>query len=186
MTSIWGNSATSRETRIQAVAMPAGHTTVTRTLGRRRWRSSEPARYIVSRPTSSTGISASATGPTCGEDLGGGPVDVRIALADLLLEGIADREPEPQSDVEPADVLEEARPELLVVGEGRVDPVGRGGDDPVDVADVDRLRPGRDVDELGQPEQGFGDRGDIRPPERDADGAPRPPARSGPRSPRTG
>ena len=27
--------------------MPAGQTTVTRTLGRSRWRSSEPARYIV-------------------------------------------------------------------------------------------------------------------------------------------
>ena len=64
ITSICGNSATRRDTRIHAVAMPAGQTTVTRTFGRRRWRSREPARYIVSSPTSSIGRSVPSTGPT--------------------------------------------------------------------------------------------------------------------------
>ena len=60
--SMFGNSAERRETRIQAVAIPAGHTTVIRILGRRRFRSSDPARYIVRKPTSSWGTTVSPTG----------------------------------------------------------------------------------------------------------------------------
>src|SRR5439155_7409399 len=60
--STFGNSAERRETRIHAVAIPAGQTTVTRVLGRRRFRSSDPARYIVRKPTSSWGTTASPTG----------------------------------------------------------------------------------------------------------------------------
>ena len=87
-----------------------------------------------------------------GEDLGGGAIDIRVALADLLLERIADREPESQPDMEPADVLGQARPKLFVGCERGVDPGCGGGNDPVDIAHVDRLGSGGDIDELGQPE----------------------------------
>ncbi len=95
-----GNSARSRETRIQAVAMPAGQTTVTRIFGRSRWRSSEPARYIVRKPTSSGGVAVPPTESDLGQDVRRDPEHLRVPLTDLVLERVAHRQTVAQADAQ--------------------------------------------------------------------------------------